>query len=143
MARFLAGERAPSRSLSSLGTCPSASGGLLSMGNRASPRSQRAGSRRAQLGGQARRPRQLRAESAFPHPRPPPPQAESSPYLAPSPATPTRAEPGPPAQGVCIFCPHGVLPLALSPLSPAGTAGCNGFGLSGPRVVVGEQLTWR
>lgn len=96
MARFLAGERARSRSLSSLGTCPSASRGLLSMGNRASPRSQRAGSRRAKLGGQARRPRQLRAESASPHPRPLcPPQAESSPYLAPSPAAPTRAEPGP------------------------------------------------
>lgn len=31
----------------------------------------------------------------FPASAPPPPQAESSPYLAPSPAAPTRAEPGP------------------------------------------------
>lgn len=68
MARFLVAERAPSRSLSSLGTCPSASRGLLSMGNRASPRSQRAGSGRAGLRGQAQRPRRLRAASAPQHP---------------------------------------------------------------------------
>lgn len=96
MARFLAAERAPSRSLSSLGTCPSASPGLLSMGNRASPRSQRAGSRRARLGGQPQRPRLLRAASAPQHPRPQL-RAESPPLLALAPAAPMRVEPGPPA----------------------------------------------
>lgn len=95
MARFLAAERAPSRSLSSLGTCPSASRGLLNMGNRASPPSQRAGSGRGRLGGQARRPRRLRAASAPQHPRPA--RAQSPPHLALVPAAPTRAEPGPPA----------------------------------------------
>lgn len=54
MARFRAAERAPSRSLSGLGTCPSASQGLLSMESGASRRPQRAGSGRAQPGDQAR-----------------------------------------------------------------------------------------
>ena len=43
MARFRAAERAPIRSLSGLGTCPSASQGLLSMESGASRRPQKAG----------------------------------------------------------------------------------------------------
>lgn len=55
MARFCAAERTPSRSLSGLGTCPSASQGLLSMESGASRRPQKAGSGRAQPRDEARR----------------------------------------------------------------------------------------
>lgn len=96
MARFRAAERVESRSLSGLGTCPSASRGLLSMESGASRRPQRAGSGRAQLGDQARRRRRLRAASPLPGPRPPARQQG----LHPTPPSPrpgsARAEPGPP-----------------------------------------------
>lgn len=68
MARFRAAERALSRSLSGLETCPNASRGLLSMESRASRRPQRAGSGRARLGEQAWRPRRRRRRAAAPSP---------------------------------------------------------------------------
>lgn len=86
MARFRAAERAPSRSLSGLGTCPSASRGLLSMESGASRRPQRAGSGRAQLGDQAQR--RSRPRERLPLPPAPclPAGCAPSPLLLPPPS---------------------------------------------------------
>lgn len=113
MARFRAAERAPSRSLSGLGTCPSASRGLLSMESEASRRPHRAGSQRAQLGDQARRRMRPRAASPLPAPSLPAGSAPTQPRLLP----PSRAvaEPGLPALVPCV------LPASLTALF-TGTA---------------------
>lgn len=124
MARLRAAERAPSRSLSSLGTCPSASRGLLSMGSRASRRPQRAGSGRAQLRDQGLLPKRLRAASAPQTLR----RASRSPrpqHSVPTPLHPpcsrsssAQAEPGPPALApwLPISLPYCFLTGTASPL---------------------------
>lgn len=141
MARFRPEERAPSRSLSGLGTCPSASRGLLSMESFASRWPQRAGSRRAQLREQARR--QRRRPAASP-PSPPPPasarrrQRPHPPRRAPAPATPGLSliwgsPVGPPA----LVFPASLTALLTGPANPlldppSRCSGRDGLSLPGP-----------
>lgn len=145
MARFRAAERVESRSLSGLGTCPSASRGLLSMESGASRWPQRAGSGRAQLGDQARRRRRLRAASPPPGPRPPASRVSTPPRPAPAPAVPglSRARRSGPVRPSSL--PHRFAhryyfpspPRLPLPRPPACCGGRDGLGPldQGPRVL--------
>lgn len=135
MARFRAAERAPSRSLSEQGTCPSASRGLLSMESGASRRPQRAGNGRAQLGDQAAA-AVAAASSIFSPKSSARPRAVPPPHLAPRLGT-AGSEPGPPTLVLCVF------PASLSfahtyGFPPLGPCRCGGRdGLASP-----DQARW-